>query len=127
MIKTVLLIFGIVAAAAAVEVAIFIGRLGRRSREENRKFEKEVFNEFTYLESPDGMEQDLQNLLAEERSKDRHQAMDLHPSTFDKIEYDVEMRQVIGYINEKVEKSKKTRPRSGPPTRVHLKFWNFDK
>lgn len=130
MMEVVLLVFGIAAAAAAIEIAIFVGRLRRAARRENREFEQDVLDQFNYLESPDGMEQDLQKLLAEERSKDREQAMDLHPSTYNEIEYNIEMRPVIGYISETVEESKKKKkPRrsSGPPTDVHLKFWDFDK
>ena len=128
MMEVVLLVFGIAAAAAAIEIAIFVGRLRRAARRENREFEQDVLDQFNYLESPDGMEQDLQKLLAEERSKYRDHAMGMHPSN--EADYDLEMRPMIGYINDQVEKSKKKKksPRpAGPPTDVQLNFWKFDK
>lgn len=132
MIEIILLVFGVAAAAAIAEILIFTFRMRRAARSQNNHFSEEFLEEFSYLESPDGMEQDLQDLLTEERAKERIRAMDQHPSTFEeinKLQYDVEMNQVIGYIvDETRKKKKKKNPAAGatPPTEI-IKYWPFDK
>lgn len=132
MIEIILLVFGVAAAAAIAEILIFTFRMRRAARSQNNHFSEEFLEEFSYLESPDGMEQDLQDLLTEEMAKERIRAMDQHPSTFEeinKLQYDVEMNQVIGYIvDETRKKKKKKNPAAGatPPTEI-IKYWPFDK
>jgi len=124
-----LILFSIILAAAAGEVYIFYRRIRRAAIEENNRFSDEFQESFSYLEDPDGMDRDLKNLLAEENAKAREESMDMHPSKpMEKLAFDVEHRQVIGYVSEEIEKAKKRRKNPGPrpPSQV-VWYWDLDK
>jgi len=133
MIKIILLVFGVAAAAAIANILIFTFLMRRAAaRSQNNRFSEEFRQEFSYLESPNGMERDLQHLLIGEKIKEKIRAMDRHPSTFEELnelQYDVQMDQAIGYIiDEARKKRKKKNPVAGatPPTEI-IKYWPFYK